>query len=83
MKKLTRLLLPFLIATSITAALASDHEIDLVYGNLIESFTTQGVPEAPLRKVLSYMHQNPETVKNQEYLTLIDFSEHSSVMRTI
>lgn len=47
----------------------------------LDHFVELGVPKEPLMKVLNYLQENPETVKNQEYVTIIDFSKHSSEKR--
>lgn len=53
----------------------------LAFVENLELFVKLGVPRAPLTKVLNYLHDNSDTVKNQEYLTIIDFSKHSSEKR--
>jgi hypothetical protein len=46
-----------------------------------DAFLSQGVPEIALDEALDYFDQNVSLITNPNYLTIIDFSQHSSQER--
>src|SRR5690606_8840533 len=41
----------------------------------------KGVPEIPLRKAFDYFDKNKSIIKNKNYMSIIDFSQHSGNKR--
>ena len=41
------------------------------------------VPEVPLRQALTYLKANPQAFRNQTYLGIVDFTEHSNKNRIL
>lgn len=70
-----------MLKTVITFIFFSLSSLTFSYEHSLRVFSEMGVPKAPLEKALRYIHENSDQVKNQEYLTLIDFSQHSSSQR--
>ena len=48
---------------------------------LFQKVLKNGVPEIPLRKAFAYFDANKKIIKNQKYLSIIDFSQHSGKER--
>lgn len=48
---------------------------------LFEKVKKNGVPEIPLRKAFDYFDANKSKIKNKNYMTIIDFSQHSKKER--
>jgi len=55
--------------------------VELINLDLFETFVSRGVPAEPLKKALLYLQENDQYVKNKDYMTLVDFSKHSSKAR--
>lgn len=48
---------------------------------LFQKVLEKGVPEVPLRKAFNYFDANKSKIKNKNYMTIIDFSQHSGQKR--
>ncbi|MES2767975.1 MAG: murein L,D-transpeptidase catalytic domain family protein [Bdellovibrionota bacterium] len=48
---------------------------------LFQKVLEKGVPEIPLRKAFDYFDANKNIIKNQKYMSIIDFSQHSGQKR--
>lgn len=48
---------------------------------LFDKVLKNGVPEVPLRKAFDYFDAHRNSIKNQNYMTIIDFSQHSGGKR--
>lgn len=48
---------------------------------LFDKVLENGVPEIPLRRAFDYFDKNQSIIKNKKYITIIDFSQHSSNKR--
>jgi len=48
---------------------------------LYQKVLENGVPEIPLKKAFSYFDANKSKIKNKNYMTIIDFSQHSAQKR--
>ncbi len=55
--------------------------VELIDLDLYETFVEQGVPAEGLKKAMLYLQENDAHVKNKDYMTLVDFSQHSSKAR--
>lgn len=44
---------------------------------LFQKVLEKGVPEIPLRQAFDYFEKNKAQIKNQNYITIIDFTQHS------
>ncbi len=95
MNKLNRILVVALLAISVTACSDSytgpvaDRPIAVDDGRsdtpvtktLFEIVLEKGVPEIPLRQAFDYFDQNKKIIKNKNYMSIIDFSQHSGNKR--
>lgn len=56
---------------------ADDGDRSPIAKTLFQKVLEKGVPEIPLRKAFDYFDANKSKIKNKNYMTIIDFSQHS------